>query len=163
MPRCAQVFDQGLWAAAGGAVATSNVWCWGQHHGCQPGHGHSPQLQGGPGLQEAPYIRGSATCLPFVLSKHSSAVFVLEECWLAWMKNKTPSPCLFRVAVIFLYMVQVVGARVAVRSGGAHCEVLAVPSCGCRGVLEVSAAMCSLLREVSPVRAGNLSFSGALV
>lgn len=63
-----------------------------------------------PGLQEAPYIRGSATCLPFVLSKHSSAVFVLEECWPAWMKNKTPSPCLFRVAVIFLYMVQVVGA-----------------------------------------------------
>lgn len=27
MPRRAQVFDQGLWAAAGGAVATSNVIC----------------------------------------------------------------------------------------------------------------------------------------
>lgn len=139
VPQCAQVFDQGLWAAAGGAVETSNVICGDSITAVSLGTGTARSSRVVPGLQEAPYIRGSATCLPVVLSKHSSAVFVLEECEPAWMKDKTPSPCLFRVAVIFLYMVQVVGARVAVRSGGARCEVLAVPSCGRRGVLEVSA------------------------
>lgn len=144
-------------------MATSNVWCGDSIKAVSLGTGTACSSRVLPRLQEAPYIRGSATCLPFVLSKQSSAVFMLEECEPAWLKNKTPSPCLFRVPVIFLYMVQGVGARVAVGSSGARCEVLAVPSCGRSGVLEVSAAMCSLLREVSPVRAGNLSFSGALV
>jgi len=65
--------------------------------------------------------------------------------------------------VIFLYLVQMGGACIAVQSSRIGCETLTVSSCGHSGVLEVCGAVCFLLLEMSSVKVGNLNFSGVLV